>query len=324
MSIITLTTQGSKLKKISRRIILENSDKKMLELPVRKLDGVITFGNIQFSNQAVSLLSNNGIPLTYLSFAGKPKGQFLPSRIKNLDLRYNQYKISENEELSLQFAKSFVFGKIISAKNFIKKAKRISESNNYEQSIEKLQALGLKVIAAKNYQTLLGLEANISKTHFSLLKTLFKKEITFTKRTMHPPEDEVNSLMSLTYTLLGNLINAIVNGSGLDTYTGFLHKNDYGRNSLSLDILELFRFDVADKFVLNLTNLEIIKLSDFEDNSSFRLNKDGITKFMAKWVELIHAENNGSTIIKRISEITDAIIKGVRESKAPNFKAVVA
>jgi len=44
---------------------------------------------------------------------------------------------------------------------------------------------------------------------------------------------------------------------------------------------------------------------------------------MDKWVELIHAENNGITIIKRISVITDAIIKGVRENKAPNYKTVI-
>ncbi len=70
-------------------------------------------------------------------------------------------------------------------------------------------------------------------------------------------------------------------------------------------------------------HLEIFKLCDFEENSNFRLNKDGIKKFMDKWVELIHAENNGITIIKRISVITDAIIKGVRENKAPNYKTVI-
>jgi len=324
MSIITLTTQGSKLRKISRRIILENSDQKMLELPVRKLDGVITFGNIQFSNQAVSLLSNNGIPLTYLSYSGKPKGQFLPIRTKNLDLRYSQYKISDNDDIALQFAKSFVFGKIISAKNFIKKAKRISDKPNFDEYISKLNHLGLKVMAASNYQSLLGFEANVSKTHFNLLSNLFKKELTFKKRTMHPPEDEVNALMSLTYTLFKNLINAIVNGSGLDIYVGYLHKKDYARTSLSFDILELFRFDVADKFVLNLTNLGIIKSSDFESNSHFRLNQEGLRKYMAKWVELIHQENDGTTIIKKISLVTDALIKGVRENNAPNFKTVMA
>jgi len=323
MPIVTLTTQGSKLKKISRRIILENPDRKLLELPVRKLDGVITFGNIQFSNQAVSLLSNNGIPLTYLSYSGKPKGQFLPARTKNLDLRYMQYQILETENLSLQFAKAFVFGKIISAKNFITKAKRISKNLNFDKSITKLNNLGLKTINVKNYQSLLGLEANISKTHFDLLKFLFKKELKFTKRKMHPPEDEVNSLLSLAYTLMGNLINAIVHGSGLDTYTGYLHKTDYGRNSLSLDILELFRFDVVDKFILNLTNLEIIKKSDFENDNYFRLNNEGMKKFMAEWTELIHSEKNGASIIKRISTIVDVIIKSIREKKAPNFKAVM-
>ena len=63
-------------------------------------------------------------------------------------------------------------------------------------------------------------------------------------------------MLSFGYTLLSNDCASALEGAGLDSYAGFLHRDRPGRMSLALDLMEEMRPLLVDRFVLTLINMK--------------------------------------------------------------------
>jgi CRISPR-associated protein Cas1 len=63
----------------------------------------------------------------------------------------------------------------------------------------------------------------------------------FTGRSRHPAQDEFNALRNYAYGVLSSLVEKAGICAGLDTYLGFLHTDNYGKQSLVFDLIEPFR-----------------------------------------------------------------------------------
>ena len=74
-------------------------------------------------------------------------------------------------------------------------------------------------------------------------------------------------------------------GVGLDSYIGFLHRDRPGRKSLALDLMEEFRSIYADRFILTLINTKMIKPKDFEkqENGAVFLSKNAKKVILLEW-----------------------------------------
>ncbi|MCP4659182.1 MAG: CRISPR-associated endonuclease Cas1, partial [bacterium] len=69
---------------------------------------------------------------------------------------------------------------------------------------------------------------------------------------------------SFGYVLLTNEIAALLEARGFDPAIGFFHGIRYGRQSLSLDMVEVFRQPVIDRLTLRLLNRGQFTPEDFE------------------------------------------------------------
>ncbi len=92
----------------------------------------------------------------------------------------------------------------------------------------------------------------------------------FDRRIRHPPEDQINALLSLTYTMMKNEILSAIRQYNLDPYLGILHADRHGRPALALDLLEEFRPTFCDAFTIRLINKCILKHEDFQDNNHLK------------------------------------------------------
>ena len=70
MSTLYITEQGSKLRKTSKRLLVEKSGVTLLDVPSHEIDQVLVFGAVQLSTQAISFLLDSGIDVFCLSMAG--------------------------------------------------------------------------------------------------------------------------------------------------------------------------------------------------------------------------------------------------------------
>jgi CRISPR-associated protein Cas1 len=76
-----------------------------------------------------------------------------------------------------------------------------------------------------------------------------------------------------------------LDGIGFDPYIGFLHRLDYGRPSLALDLLEEFRPALVDRLTTRLLNLGILRREDFSrgPDSGLYLGREGKRRYFAEY-----------------------------------------
>lgn len=312
MCLLVLSEQGITVKRESRRVYAEKDDQELFEIQTRKISAVAVMGNAQITTQALALFANEGIPVTYLTIEGGIKGQFLPVANQNMSLRFSQYKAAIDDLVSLQIAKMFVVKKLKSIISFYQSLQKHQQIDDCRQIIKTINEMIKDAEDTNDYDTLLGIEGMGSRIHFNRFGNYFKGELTFSRRSHYPPEDEANALMSLTYTMLAKLINGLLHASGLDIYTGFLHKPKYNRASLTCDFQELYRVNTADRFVLTLVNKGQIKKKHFIDTDRGpRLTPEGSEIFFSAWKNIAY-NKDGSELVRDLQKEIVTIIKVIK------------
>lgn len=110
-----------------------------------------------------------------------------------------------------------------------------------------------------------GAEGAAAAQYFRLYQSYFSTDLGFDHRNRRPPLDPVNTLLSLSYTLLQGICEQEVYSAGFDPYLGVLHDICYGRASLACDLAELQRCEI-DYFVWELLQQGTITQADFSLN----------------------------------------------------------
>mgnify|MGYP002552686688 CR=1 FL=1 len=136
--------------------------------------------------------------------------------------------------------------------------------------------------------TLGGLEGEAASIYFGIFDELIlnqKEDFYFHGRNKRPPQDYLNAMMSFGYTLLANDCAGALEGAGLDSYVGFMHRDRPGRTSLALDLMEELRAPLADRFVLTLINTRALQQKHFQTqpDGAVWLTDDGRKVLLSAW-----------------------------------------
>lgn len=104
----------------------------------------------------------------------------------------------------------------------------------------------------------MGIEGVSAKLYF---QSLFK-EHNWKARRPRAKQDITNCLMDVGYTILFNVINALLEMYGFDVYVGILHTQFFHRKSLVCDLEEPFR-PIIDAALIKAMNLGQVSEKDF-------------------------------------------------------------
>jgi CRISPR-associated protein Cas1 len=287
MSILYINEQGAYLRKSGGRFVITKKDDELLSIPETALDGVVIFGNVQISTQAVNEILKKGVDIIYLSFSGKFKGILKSGNSKNVFRRIAQYDASVNQARSLNFAKWFAAEKIKDEIRMIErwhKRNLISDCSELKKQI-KLQLFNIET--KNDTSEIRGAEGTAAKLYFSVFYDIVPPPFEWNGRNRQPPTDPVNALCSLTYMMTLSKIIAQAYINGFDPYIGFLHELDYGRPGFALDILELFRAGYCDRFVMDLLLQENFQPEDFKysEKDGCRLKKEPFKLYLKYFQE---------------------------------------
>jgi len=287
MSTLYLTEQGSKLRKASKRLVVEKGGTTLLEVPAYGIDRVLIFGAVQLSTQAISFLLNSGIEVSFLSTTGRLKGKLTPVQSKNVFLRLAQYDRYKDDAFKLMIARSILEAKLKNQHTLVLRYQRNHPGIDFASELDVIARSLSSLPHKKQISSLMGLEGVSTGAYFRCYAKMLSQNFAFEKRTRHPPLDPTNALLSLGYVLITNEIAALVESVGFDPFIGFLHALRYGRHSLPLDLVEEFRHPVIDGLVLTLINTGSIKEADFhkESNGAVLLNKEAFKRFLTSYEE---------------------------------------
>lgn len=287
MAYLYLTEQGSVLRKIGDRVVVEKEDTILLDVPYHKLEAVLVFGNIQITTQAMAELLDAGIPVSLLNRHGALRGSLQPAQGKNILLRIAQFEMHRDPDKAMALARQAINAKLRNATTVLAVFgdREEAHSQTTKAALTQIAESIEKVSSAGTIEILDGIEGAAARLYFNVLMQRNKSGFEWPGRVRHPATDPINALLSFGYTLVTNELAAIAETSGLDSYLGCLHQLDYGRQSLALDLVEPFRAPLVDRLVLTVLNRRQFAYEDFEKGESggLYLESKASRRFLAEY-----------------------------------------
>jgi CRISP-associated protein Cas1 len=292
LNVLYITTPEAYLSLDGENIVILVECSELGRVPLHNLEGIVCMNYSGASPGLMGKCAEYNISLTFL----KPSGRFLAKitgkAYGNILLRKQQYRISDDSSQSTGIAINFITGKIYNSRSVIERALR-DYSNRLDT--EKLKKVSLdlkemlpKIRNANDNDQLRGYEGASATLYFSVFDDLIlqqKEDFNFKIRTRRPPVDNVNAMLSFSYTLLTGMCISALETVGLDPYAGFMHTDRPGRCSLALDLMEELRPIMADRFVLTMINKKMVEAKGFtvKENGAVLMDDDSRKYFLKCW-----------------------------------------
>jgi len=269
--VIYVSTQGNRIGLDGGRIVVTTTDKQetVSSFPVEKVRTVNVFGNISVSTPFLASCGKTGVSVNYFSSYGKYLGSFVPEQNTIAEIRRRQASLGNEEALGI--ARAIVGAKIRNSRTLLARKK--------VRPPERLKDLEANAHSADNMNQLRGIEGEAAALYFGSLDECLIEGWTFEKRTRRPPQDHINSLLSLTYAMMQNEVMSALRQYNLDPFIGIMHTDRHGRPALALDLMEEFRPIFCDAFAIRLVNQHILDHDDFTAEN--RLKEHALKKYLS-------------------------------------------
>lgn len=212
----------------NENIIAWKEKKVAQKIPLLNLENILYFGYKGASPTLLGECAKRKIGFCFLNQNGKFLARVCGASYGNVFLRKEQYRLSDDERHSCEFAKYMLIGKIYNSRTTLMRTLRDHPmSVNQERFREVIgllkQSVG-EVQRAENLEELRGIEGNAAQLYFSIFDDMIladKKSFFFYERNKRPPMDRMNALLSFTYTILAHDCASALESVGLDSYVGF-------------------------------------------------------------------------------------------------------
>ena len=274
--------------------------------PLRTLREIILLHSCTVETGALVALAEANVPLLLLSWRGEYAATLQPGPLKDFYPRMAQFDAYRDPARRLETARTIVAAKLASFR-------RMAQERDTEHNTAAEDAA---LSAAADGDALRGVEGAATREHFARMSGWVRgSDFVFEGRSKRPPRDPVNALLSLTYTMTMGTTLAAINTVGLDPAFGFLHEDYYGRPSLACDLMEPWRTEAAERFVLRAVNRRELRREHFEEAGEAEgvmLSAEGKKEFFGRWFPFMHEEKRRIPGI--VAEVTfrEAIFTHVR------------
>lgn len=250
--ILVIDRRDARLRYDNGLICLERDDAETRRVPIQQLELVVVYGNPLAETAVWRKLAGAAVPTVLLPSRGSDAPALLGASLATqLPLRRLQHRCASDPILSLAVARWLIAGKLAGYDLPIEalQQRHGADPGACRDFLRRRDQALAALNAATALDSALGIEGQVAHAWFGLLAASLAPAWQFTGRNRRPPRDPVNALLSLGYTLAGAEIQQVVTAAGLDPSFGFLHLPAPGRESMVLDLTELFRAAV-DHFVL--------------------------------------------------------------------------
>ncbi|MDQ0204449.1 type I-C CRISPR-associated endonuclease Cas1c [Pectinatus haikarae] len=273
-------------------IVVLKDDKILGRFPLHNFEQITTFGYIGASPALMKKCAEKNIALNFMTPEGRFMARVIGKTNGNVLLRKEQYRWSDSEDNSLNLAKCFIAGKLYNSKWVLERTKRDHPMrvavDKLQKAIDHIQEQMQHILAAKDMDELRGIEGKAAVLYFSVFDDMIlnqKENFFFKERNKRPPLDNMNCLLSFIYALLANDIASALEGVGLDSYVGFLHRDRPGRQSLAFDMMEEFRPILADRVAVTMVNRKKITENGFiqKENGAVLMTDDARKLVLEAW-----------------------------------------
>lgn len=292
LNTLYVTNPNAYVSRDGENVVIKVDNEEVMRRPIHILEGIVCFNYVGISPSLMSLCVENNVGVSFLNEYGRFMARVTGKVRGNVLLRRAQYRYADDKEKSIEISKNFIIGKIVNCKNVISRAIRdhsdTLNENIMRNTVDKLSSSIENVKKAEDGDELRGIEGEAARTYFSRFNSLIlqqKEEFFYIDRSRRPPMDNLNAMLSYSYTLLTYEMENALETVGLDPYVGFFHTDRPGRVSLALDMIEELRPYMAERFVISLINKKQISHKGFitKESGGIIMDKDTKNVFLTAW-----------------------------------------
>lgn len=259
------------------------SDDLLQEIPLEGLECVSLREHVQITTEALVALLRGRIPVHYLDLRGELLGSVLPPSEELSATRLRQYRRTLEPAFALATARAIIEAKI---GNQLRLLQRL-QANRPELPAPDFVALGRHLASlpgAAGMDELRGLEGAAAALYYPAWAEFLPAEFPFERRSVRPPLNPVNAILSYAYTLVYRDLVAALHLRGLDPGLGLLHVPEDGRWSLALDLMEPFRPVLGDALAIRLLGHRILNATHFEPHDhGIYLTREGRRELIVQY-----------------------------------------
>ncbi len=245
---VRISVRGKELK------VTDKEGESVKDIPLAGVESLSLLGHIQITTQAVHTLADLGIPIAFLSSAGRLVAMVDPLDSVSAEVRRAQIRKLDDPQVCLALSRALVAAKIANQRTLLmRNHPSLPESVPREMIREADQALRATTLDAVR-----GHEGQAAALYFAHFAGMFKgplaAEFDANGRQRRPPPDPINSCLSLGYTMLTHECVSALRLARLEPSIGGFHTSRPGRPAFALDLMEPFRPLVADSVAVAAFN----------------------------------------------------------------------
>ncbi|MGA2034427.1 MAG: CRISPR-associated endonuclease Cas1 [Thermoguttaceae bacterium] len=234
--------------------ISDDKGAKLKDIPLANLESLSLLGSVQISTQAIALLAGRGIPIAFLTAAGRLAAIVDPLDSVSADTRRAQVRKFDQPGPCLELARAVVSAKIANQRTLLMRNHAALPAGVADAMAQEAR----RAIKAESLDSLRGHEGQAAAIYFAhfagMIKSDLAAEFDANGRQRRPPPDPVNACLSFAYSMLTHECVAAARTARLEPSIGAFHVSRPGRPALALDLMEPFRPLVADSVAIAAFN----------------------------------------------------------------------
>lgn len=248
-------------------LLFENEEKKR-RVPVETTDTINIYSNIIFSSDWFHFMNEKRIRVNLFDKFGRAIGSFWPmEHRRSTKLWIKQVALYLDSERKLELAKEMLQASLHNLRTnlrYYRKKRKFVE--RLSQSVEILSESIKNLKEIQSTEEGMLIEARAKQVYYHSFNDILRNaEFSFTMRTMRPPKDALNAMLSYSYAILYNVLAREVEKTSLDIRISYIHSPNNRRAALHLDLADIYKPIICDRVVFSLINrFEMNAVDDFE------------------------------------------------------------
>lgn len=274
--------ESGTLKRKDKSIVYETKEAEHL-IPIEQVDCLFCLGEVTLNKRILELLNQYGIEILFFNYYGYLIGRFSPIHPGTGEIFLHQVRCYESESRRLAVAKAIQEASLHNSLSVLKYYRKNGFDLN--DQIHKMESIINQLDKVQTVTELLLHEANAKKVYYSGFDIIFQGSLfQFNHRSLQPPENEVNSMMSFGYHLLYAVVLKELDMSRLYPEIAFIHSDIRKGPSLHYDLADIYKPVLVDRMILRLIRRRQMTPNDFEDrNPGIYMKKESQKKYVQEF-----------------------------------------